>query len=225
MCQHYSNKSNSKDIMQLRLQYAELKAAYEKNIAKQKQAEEDLRLKNTELKTLNRIILKTTEVLNLQSRLENIMDDALQIVGIEGGTICLINPYCSVRWVHDKAHPYFDENGNLLRFVGATLDTTEKKHLQEELEILNAELELKVKQRTIQLEAANKELEAFSYSVSHDLRAPLRHINSYFELLNEQFSNELSDKARHYLDTVSGAVKQIGVFWAILNEQPQVNKL
>jgi len=72
-------------------------------------------------------------------------------------------------------------------------------------------LELKVDERTSQLKAANKELEAFSYSVSHDLRAPLRHINGYIDLLNEKNRDKLDEKARHYLDTISGASRQMGI--------------
>lgn len=90
-------------------------------------------------------------------------------------------------------------------------DITERKHLREELQQLNAELEMKVKQRTALLEAANKELEAFSYSVSHDLRAPLRHINGYVELLNMKYSKTLDEEARRYLNTISGSSKKLGV--------------
>ena len=72
-------------------------------------------------------------------------------------------------------------------------------------------LETKIEKRTSQLTAANKELEAFSYSVSHDLRAPLRHINGYVDLLNQRYRDELPEKARHYLDTVSGASRQMGI--------------
>jgi len=65
--------------------------------------------------------------------------------------------------------------------------------------------------RTAQLEAANKELEAFSYSVSHDLRAPLRHVSGYVNLLNERFQSALAEKGRHYLDSIEDSIHQMGV--------------
>jgi len=83
--------------------------------------------------------------------------------------------------------------------------STEKKILE-----LNEQLEDRIKERTEQLEASNKELEAFSYSVSHDLRAPLRHINGYVNMLNEKFHSDLPEKAQYYLTTVSDAAKQMG---------------
>lgn len=122
----------------------------------------------------------------------------------------IVRPDGSVRWVFDKAHPFFNEKGNLLRYAGATLDITERKQAEDEIKQLNAELELKVERRTALLEAANKELEAFSYSVSHDLRAPLRHINGYVDMLNKKYHETLDDKARHYLDTITGASSQMG---------------
>jgi len=80
-----------------------------------------------------------------------------------------------------------------------------------EIKILNFELENRVAQRTAQLEASNKELEAFSYSVSHDLRAPLRHASGYVDLLLKKCKSDLSEKGQHYLDSIAESVHQMGM--------------
>jgi len=78
------------------------------------------------------------------------------------------------------------------------------------LRIENAELERHVRQRTAELEAANKELEAFSYSISHDLRAPLRHIDGFANILLEKFSPGMPDEAQRLLGSVVGGARRMG---------------
>ncbi len=102
------------------------------------------------------------------------------------------------------------ENGMVVEWIGTCTDITQKKMAEEEILLLNSILEQKVLERTAQLEASNKELEAFSYSVSHDLRAPLRHINGFTELLVNKFNDQLPDKAKQYLKTITDSSHQMG---------------
>lgn len=103
-----------------------------------------------------------------------------------------------------------DEQDNPMSMWAIARDISERKHGEEEILRLNNELELRVVKRTAQLEAINKELEAFSYSVSHDLRAPLRHVSGYVDLLTRHFSNNLSEKGNHYVESIAESANQMG---------------
>jgi PAS domain S-box-containing protein len=95
-------------------------------------------------------------------------------------------------------------------------DITERKHREDEIKRLNQELEIRrlnqeLADRAAEIEATNKELESFAYSVSHDLRAPLRHMAGYAELLQRQASSVLDEKSARYVQTILEAAKRMGI--------------
>jgi PAS domain S-box-containing protein len=89
-------------------------------------------------------------------------------------------------------------------------EVAERTNAEHEIRRLNAELEDRVRNRTAQLEAANSELEAFSFSVSHDLRAPLRHIDGYAQMLRED-SGQLDEQTRRYIDMIGVSARRMGL--------------
>jgi PAS domain S-box-containing protein len=114
------------------------------------------------------------------------------------------------RCIETDIAPIANESGKFTHWVAVERDITERRQQQQEILNLNSELEARVLVRTAELAAANKELESFAYSVSHDLRSPLSTIHGFSQLLLKKDSAHISDKGRHYLDRIGVAVKQMG---------------
>jgi PAS domain S-box-containing protein len=113
--------------------------------------------------------------------------------------------------ISETISPVEDCNGAIVGVATIARDITQRKAYELEILKLNDELEERVTLRTAQLEAVNKELETFSYSVSHDLRAPLRHISGFSELLVEEFGATLAPAAQKYVERIQAGTQQMGV--------------
>jgi PAS domain S-box-containing protein len=117
--------------------------------------------------------------------------------------------YVEARWTVVR-----DEKGQINGVLGINTDIRERRRAREEILQLNASLEERVQQRTAQLEYANKELQAFSYSVSHDLRSPLSAVDGFSDLLERALTktpdDPLSQSSRHYLSRIRAGVNQMG---------------
>jgi len=103
-----------------------------------------------------------------------------------------------------------DKTGAPMYFMTSVSDITERKRAEETIRRLNAELEERVRQRTAQLAAANEELEAFSFSVSHDLRAPLRAIAGFSRIVADDYGHRLDDEGKRQLDVICENTQKMG---------------
>lgn len=113
-------------------------------------------------------------------------------------------------WLELDISPITDASGRRTHFVAVQRDVTERHASVEEIVRLNRELEDRVSQRTAQLEAVNKELQAFSASVSHDLRGPLTALDGFSALLAKREAANFSDKGTHYLNRIRSSAAQMG---------------
>ena len=105
----------------------------------------------------------------------------------------------TIRYLQDNGFPLMDAAGNVMSVVGFRVDVTERRHDEERIRQMNVELERRVLERTAELQFANKEMEAFCYSISHDLRAPLRSIRGYSEIVLQEFGAKLDGRGEEFL--------------------------
>ena len=130
-----------------------------------------------------------------------------------------------------NASVYRDASGRAVGVLATARDITERKKMQDalienqrDLQLANECLEQRVGERTAELQDAIREQESFSYSVSHDLRAPLRHMNSFSAMLIEDFGDQLPPQALHYLGRISAASNRMGVLIDHLLELSRVTR-
>ena len=107
-------------------------------------------------------------------------------------------------------YPITDLTGRAIAICGISTDITVLKRAEEKVRELNTELEQRVRERTAELESSTRELDAFAYSVSHDLRAPLRAVAGFGEILLEDYADRLDETGRGYLDRVLSATDRMG---------------
>ncbi len=105
--------------------------------------------------------------------------------------------------------PVFDKDGKMIGVLDTALDISDLKAIEEEMKELNVNLERKVEERTAQLEAANRELDAFTHSASHDLRSPLNRISGFSNALLEDFSDQLDSQSRDYLQRINSSCEHM----------------
>lgn len=124
--------------------------------------------------------------------------------------IRVVHPDKSIHWLNVTGQVVErDKDGQGVVIRGTLTEVTDRKNVESEIKKLNEELELRVKQRTNELQSAILELETFTYSVSHDLKAPLRGIDGYGKLLLDLYGADLNEEAKHFINTIRASTQQM----------------
>jgi PAS domain S-box-containing protein len=142
--------------------------------------------------------------------LDKAVADSLRDASEFASEFRIFRPDGKQRWISARATVIRDGEGRPNRMVGINIDVTEQKQAEEQVRILNASLESRVAERTRELSNANKELESFSYSVSHDLRAPLRTIDGFSLALLEDCGSKLDEVCAGHLQRIRTAAQRMG---------------
>lgn len=134
---------------------------------------------------------------------QRIMSGDLELVSyFENEVLTASGKRRTIAW---RNNHLLNDKGEVTGTLSSGMDITDRKKAEEEIRILNEELEQRIKERTVQLEAVNKELEAFAYSVSHDLRAPLRALEGFSANLESNYADQLDRQGKHFLTRIRKA--------------------
>ena len=126
---------------------------------------------------------------------------------------------------HDlNVEPLRDGNEHIVGVIGVSNNITDIKHAEKEIQKLNDELEQRVRERTIQLETANQELESFAYSVSHELRAPLRSMDGFSHAIVKQYSDNMDDEGIDFFSRIRAASQKMAELIDALLELPRLSR-
>jgi PAS domain S-box-containing protein len=165
-------------------------------------------------RTENEVIGQSLKILFPTNEIESSMELIREtLVGdrMEVAEINILNINGDVRTLLWNSANIMSKDGKTpIATIAQGNDITERKLAEVEIKELNETLEQKVIERTKQLEDANKELEAFSYSISHDLRAPLRHIGGFIDLLTKNNSTQIDETGLRYLNIITDSSKEMG---------------